>query len=96
MKKETKAYIKNVVKNEFIFIDLINVVLGIAILVLAALSLFDSGSMLRFAIMFTLGTVLMALNGYKCLRKRSVLGVIYGIFMLVTAVAAVITFRIQR
>ncbi len=94
MKKESKAYIKNVVKNEFFFIDLINVILGIMILVLSALSLFDSGRMLRFAIVFILGTVLMALNCYKCLRKKSFLGVVYGIFMLVLAAAAVITFGI--
>jgi len=94
MKKETKAYIKNVVKNEFFFVDLINVILGIAILVLAALSLFDSDSMLRFAIVFILGTVLMALNCYKCIRKKSILGVVYGVFMLVMAAAAVMTFRI--
>lgn len=93
MKKETKAYIKNVVKNQFFFVDLINVILGITILVLAAMSLFDT-SMLRFAIVFILGTVLMALNCYKCIRKKSLLGVIYGIFMLVMAAAAVITFRI--
>lgn len=93
MKNETKAYIKNVVKNRFFFIDLINVIIGVIILVLAAMSLFGI-NMIGFAVMFTLGTVMMALNCYKCIKTKAVFGVAYGIFMLVMAAAAVITFRI--
>lgn len=94
MKKETKAYIGNVVKSNFFLVDFINVILGIAILILAFFSILEGGQMILFSFVFLLGMLLMILNCYKSIRKKSmVMSIAFGAFALVLAAAAAITFR---
>jgi len=92
MKKETKAYVKNVIKSEFFFVDLINVILGIAIVALTFLSLLYNGQMIWFSFVFLLGMVLMALNCYKGIRQKTIFSVPFGILAAVMAAAAAFTF----
>lgn len=94
MKKETKAYISNVVKSNFFLVDFINVILGIAILILAFLSILEGGQMILFSLVFLLGMLLMLLNCYKSIRKKSmVMSIAFGAFAVVLAAAAAITFQ---
>lgn len=93
MKKETKAYIANVVKSNFFLVDLINVILGVAILVLAFFSILEGGQIILLQFVFLLGMILMILNCYKSIRKKSMaMSIAFGAFALVLAAAAAVTF----
>ncbi len=92
MKKETRAYIKNTIKNDFFVIDLVNLILGIAILVLAVLSVIDGTKVIMFSMVFIFGAVLMVLNFYKGLKKKSALTIPFGICALIMVAAAVGSF----
>lgn len=82
MKKETRSYLKNVAKNEFFILDIVNVALGIGILIFTGISFVNKASLISYLFIFLLASVLMALNTYKNVKKNSSLGVVFGFFTL--------------
>lgn len=75
MKKETRSYIVNILKSEFFLIDLINMIVGIAVLSFALLA-FIKGSMELFGVVFIFGAVLSILNLLKVIIRRSLMGIL--------------------
>lgn len=89
MKKETKSYILNILKSEYFVIDLINMLIGIAVLSSAIIAFID-GSIEMFGIVFVLGATLSVFNLIKSFKRRSRMGIV--VFLgLTTAMSIMIS-----
>ncbi|MDO4967091.1 MAG: hypothetical protein Q4E51_10360 [Lachnospiraceae bacterium] len=75
MKKESRSYVLNIMKSEYFIIDLINMVIGIAVLVLAVFA-FIKGAMETFGVVFILGCAMSIFNMIKCIMRKSAMGII--------------------
>lgn len=80
MSKRFQVYKQNILKQEHFFLDVINLVLGMAIIVLTVFAFFGDGSAYIHALIFFLGGILMLLNTIKNVRRKSLLGVSFAIF----------------
>lgn len=75
MKKETKAYILNILKSEYFGIDLVNMLVGIAVLGMSVLA-FITGSITDFFIVFILGALLATIHLFKSVKRKSPMGMV--------------------
>ncbi|MCR5222929.1 MAG: hypothetical protein K6D90_08720 [Lachnospiraceae bacterium] len=80
MNKRYQIYKQNMLKQEFFWLDIVNMILGTAIIVITALALFGSGGVFLHSMVFLLGGFMMLLNTIKNLKKRSLLAVTFAIF----------------
>lgn len=89
MNTEIFDYIKELSKKEFFFVNLIDSILGIVIIISSIVSLKTGASILIYTIMFACATLLLGLNSYKCFKRHSKNGWIFAvlsvIFLFVTA-----------
>ncbi len=92
-RKRLKNIEQNLVKQEFFVLDLINMVLGTAILVFAVLALLGYGGFLFHALVFLMGGILMSINCIKNLKRKSLISVAFGIFAIVMFGIAGFLFR---
>ncbi len=90
MNRETRVYIKNVMRGRDFIIDFINAALAVGILIMAVLNSIGEGSGLYFTQIFAFGSVLSALNCVKKIRSRSGFAIPFGVFSILMAVMAVI------
>lgn len=74
MKKETKSYILNIIKSDYFIIDLVNMIVGIAVLAFAVIA-FINGSMSSFGLVFILGALMSLINLAKSLMRKSYMGI---------------------
>lgn len=91
MKKETSTYIINIAKSEYFFIDFLNQLIGIAILVFSVIA-FMTGAMETFGFVFILGALLSIFNLVKTLKRKSIVGsmMFSGLTIAMFAMIAVI------
>ena len=80
MGKRFQVYKQNMLKQEYFVLDVVNLILGTAIIVLTALTLFGQGGVYIHALIFLLGGILMLLNTIKNMRRKSLLGVTFAVF----------------
>lgn len=71
MNKDTKIYIKNITKNDFFFIDLVNLMLGLFIIFLFIMAMITGGDKMFFAAEFLVGAILAVVNLVKSILKKS-------------------------
>lgn len=75
MKKETKAYILNILKSEYFAIDLVNMFVGIAVLAMAVFA-FITGSIMDFFGVFIMGAILATIHLFKSVKRKSPMGIV--------------------
>ena len=92
MNRESRIYIKNVMKGRDFIIDLINTALSVGILVMVALNSFGEGAGLYFVHIFGFGALLAMLNCIKKIRARSSFAAAFGVFAVLMAVIAVLCY----
>ena len=80
MNKRFLVYKQNILKQEHFFLDVVNLILGTAIIVVTVLAFFGEGGAYMHALIFFLGGILMLLNTIKNVRRKSLLGVKFEIF----------------
>lgn len=86
MKDGMKNYFSNLKKQKYFMLDVVNVVLGIAILILTGITIANNGKLIQYLVVFILGTILMALNLYKNLKKGSSLSLVFAFFTLMMTI----------
>jgi len=69
-KKHYKAIQENISLQEHYSLDIMNLILGTAVIVFSVLGALGIGGLLMFSLTFLSGSILMALNAYKN-RERS-------------------------
>ncbi len=95
MKKETRTYFKNAVQAQGFAIDLINMIAGIAIIVLAVLALSGKESEMHlFPVIFILGAVLTCLNAVKMMKQNKLMGIFFILFSVVLLAACIFSFLV--
>ena len=82
MNRELKAYLKNVLKKESFYIDVLSTILGVIIIVLTAVA-FLGDAMGLLKTIFTLALLLVALNVFKGFRVGAPTRYIYAAFALI-------------
>ncbi|MBP5384370.1 MAG: hypothetical protein J6Y57_05285 [Lachnospiraceae bacterium] len=82
MNKKIQAYKKNMLKQEFFLLDVTNLILGIAIIVVTVLALMGEGGALMHSLVFLLGGIMMLLNTIKNVRRQSLLAVTFAVFTI--------------
>ena len=92
MNKESKIYIKNVLRGKDFVIDFLNAALAVGILVMVVLNTFGPGFGLYFTHIFAFGAVLAVLNCIKKIRARSGFAIAFGVFGVLMAVMAVLCY----
>ncbi len=93
MKKETRTYFKNVVRTTGFAIDVINMILGVAIIVFAVIALSGGEDRMDlFPLVFVLGAILSGLNAYKIMRQNKLFGVFFAAFGILLLIACVFSF----
>ena len=93
MKKETKTYFKNAVRAKGFVIDVINLILGTAILVTAVIALSGGEAELYlFPYIFLAGTILTCLNAIKIMKQNKLFGIFFIVFSAVLAIACGLSF----
>ncbi|MCR5508837.1 MAG: hypothetical protein K6F34_09125 [Lachnospiraceae bacterium] len=89
MNKESRMYIRNVMKGRSFVIDFINTALSVGILIMVVLNSVGPATGLYFVQIFAFGALLAFLNCIKKLRARSgffVAFAVFGVLMIVMAV----------
>ncbi len=71
MNKDTKIYIKNITKNDYFFIDLVNMMLGVFVILLSIVAFSTGGDKMIFAAEFLVGAILAIVNLVKSVLKKS-------------------------
>ena len=92
MNKESRMYIRNVMRGRDFVIDFINAVLATGILVMVVLNSFGQSTGLYFVEIFAFGALLAALNCVKKIRAKSGFAVAFAVFALLMAVMAVLCY----
>lgn len=88
MNTEIFDYLKKLAQKEFFFVNLLNSVLGIIIIIMGILGLIDGVTVVMYAFMFAAGALMLLLNFYKGLRRGSKNK---GIFLISALVFAAIS-----
>ena len=95
MKKETRLYFKNAVQSKGFAIDVVNMILGIAVIVVAVLALTGGDDELYlFPCIFVLGAVMSGLNSLKMMKQNKVFGIFFAVFAVVLAAECVFSFLV--
>ncbi len=92
MNKESRIYIRNVMRGKDFIIDFLNAALAVGILVMVVLNSFGPGTGLYFTHIFAFGAVMAALNCIKKIRARSGFAIAFGVFSVLMAVMAVLCY----
>lgn len=92
MNKESRMYIKNVMKGRDFIIDFINAMLAVGILVMIALNSFGDSAGMYFVEIFAFGALLSGLNCIKKIRARSGFAVAFAVFAVLMAVMSVLCY----
>lgn len=71
MNTEVWDYLKNLSKKEYFAINLIDSILGVAIIVMGFVALNSGVTMQTYAIMFLCGAVMLILNAYKGFKRKN-------------------------
>lgn len=91
MNTEIFDYLKTLSKKDFFFVNFTNVLLSAVIIIAAIVSLNSGATILIYAIMFGSSTLMLALNSYKCFKRKSKNGwafaVLAGAFAVITGIA---------
>ncbi len=82
MNKKFRIYWNNLVRQEFFFLDIINLILGTVALVCAVFAMLQ-GSLMMHMLVFLLGGTLMLLNMVKNIKRKSMLAITFGVFTVV-------------
>ena len=97
MNTEIFDYLKALSKKEFFFVNLIDSLLGIGIIVAAVISMRNGATMPLYAAMFAMATVMLILNSYKCFKRKSKNGWVFAlmgvIFLGITGLAVYCVFK---
>ena len=92
MNKESRIYIRNVMRGKDFLIDFINAALAVGILVMVVLNSFGEGTGMYFSRIFGFGALLSMLNCIKKIRARSGFAFAFGGFGILMAVVAVLCY----
>ena len=79
MSKKHTIYKENLSKQEYFSFDVINLILGLVIIVVAVLALLGYGGIMMHSLVFLFGGFLMLLNMIKNINRKSLLAVAFGI-----------------
>lgn len=97
MNIEIFDYVKALSKKEYFYINIINVFLSINIIISSFFSIRYGVSNVRYLIIFGCAAMLMALNSYKCFRRKSANGQVFLLaclfFAAITAYVLVLMIR---
>ncbi|MCR5604685.1 MAG: hypothetical protein K6G27_13430 [Lachnospiraceae bacterium] len=92
MNKESRKYIRNVMRGKDFLIDFINAALAVGILVMVVLNSFGEGTGMYFPQIFGFGALLAGFNCIKKIRARSGFAFAFGGFAILMAVVAVLCY----
>ena len=92
MNKESKMYVKNVMKGRGFILDLLNTVLSVTILVMVLLNAIGAGSGLYYMHIFAFGAILTLLNFIKKVRAGSGFAVAFALLTVLLATVAVLCY----
>lgn len=79
MNKKFQLYKDKLSKQEYFSFDVINLILGLVIIVVAVLALLGKGGVMMHSLVFLFGGFLMLLNMIKNINRKSLLAVAFGI-----------------
>ncbi len=79
MRNEYTAYIKNSIKKENFYIDIVSTVLALSIIVLSAVAFFKEDKSL-FKAIFTVAFIVAGINAFKGFRSNTPTRMIYAAF----------------
>ena len=92
MNKESKVYIRNVMKGRSFIIDFINTALAVGILIMVILNSFGDSTGLYFVHIFGFGALLALFNFIKMIRAKSGFAVAFAAFGVLMTVMAVLCY----
>ncbi|MCR5356114.1 MAG: hypothetical protein K6E63_01785 [Lachnospiraceae bacterium] len=92
MNKESKIYIRNVMKGRSFIIDFINTALAVGILIMVILNSFGDSTGLYFVQIFGFGALLAFLNVVKMIRAKSGFAAAFAVFGVLMTVMAVLCY----
>lgn len=78
-KKKYEIYKEKLSKQEYFSLDVINLILGLVIIVIAILAVMGKGGVMMHSLVFLFGGFLMMFNTIKNINRRSFLAVAFGI-----------------
>ena len=79
MKKNYQIYKEKLSKQEYFSLDVINLILGLVIIVIAILALLGKGGVMMHSLVFLFGGFLMLFNTIKNINRKSMLAIAFGI-----------------
>ena len=85
MNTELFDYLKTLAKRDLFFVSVADLFLSTVIIVCGVITLRSGASTLMYAIMFACATMLLALNSYKCFRRRSKNGWVFATLAVIFA-----------
>ena len=95
MKKEAKTYLKNAIQANGFAIDVINMMIGISVIVMAIIALSSEESDLYlFTVIFILGAIMTCLNAVKMMKHNKLFGIFFMIFTVVLVCACIFSFLV--
>lgn len=78
-KKKYEIYKDKLSKQEYFSLDVINLILGLVIIVIAVLAVLGKGGYMMHSLVFLFGGFLMLFNTIKNIYRKSMLAVAFGI-----------------
>ena len=95
MKKETRTYLKNAIQANGFAIDVINMIIGISIIVMAVIALSgEENDLYLFPVIFILGSILTCLNAVKMMKHNRLFGIFFIAFTVILVCACVFSFLV--
>ncbi|HAG68898.1 MAG TPA: hypothetical protein DCL38_02880 [Lachnospiraceae bacterium] len=88
MYREAKAYIRNIIRKESFYIDILSTLIGLAVIVLTAVAFIaEAEGLIR--VIFILALVLSAMNVYKGFKLCTPTRYIYAVFTVILVFVSV-------
>lgn len=82
MNTEIIDYLKTLARREFFMISVADLFFSIAIIVSGVISLTTGATPLLYTVMFACAGAILALNSYKCFKRRSKNGPVFAVLAL--------------
>lgn len=79
MNRKHQIYKEKLSKQEYFSLDVINLILGLVIIVVAVLALLGMGGIMMHSLVFLFGGFLMLFNTIKNVNRKSMLAIAFGI-----------------
>ncbi len=92
MNRESRTYIRNVMKGRDFLLDFTNAAIAVGIIVMVILNAFGVTPGIYFIQIFVFGAILGVLNCIKKLRAKSGFAVAFGLFALLMTAMAVLCY----